>query len=53
MDNFIVRLRRYLEANPRFPKHLHTVRGAGYRLVLGTEPAAAGVGHGIPRSAGA
>jgi DNA-binding response OmpR family regulator len=35
VDNFIVRLRRYLEVNPRFPKHLHTVRGAGYRLVLG------------------
>jgi DNA-binding response OmpR family regulator len=33
VDNFIVRLRRYLEANPRFPKHLQTVRGAGYRLV--------------------
>ena len=27
-----MRLRRYLEPNPRFPKHLHTVRGAGYRL---------------------
>ncbi len=33
VDNFIVRLRRYLEPNPRFPKHLLTVRGAGYRLV--------------------
>ena len=32
--NFIVRLRRYLEPNPRFPRHLHTVRGAGYRFVL-------------------
>jgi DNA-binding response OmpR family regulator len=32
VDNFIVRLRRYLEPNPRFPKYLHTVRGAGYRL---------------------
>ena len=32
VDNFIVRLRRYLEENPRFPKHLHTVRGLGYRL---------------------
>jgi len=35
VDNFIVRLRRYLETNPRAPKHLHTVRGAGYRLTLG------------------
>jgi DNA-binding response OmpR family regulator len=34
VDNFIVRLRRYLEPNPRFPRHLHTVRGAGYRLLL-------------------
>ena len=34
VDNFIMRLRRVLETNPRFPKHLHTVRGAGYRLVL-------------------
>jgi len=34
VDNFIVRLRRYLQDNPRFPKHLQTVRGAGYRLVV-------------------
>jgi DNA-binding response OmpR family regulator len=34
VDNFIVRLRRHLEPDPRFPRHLHTVRGAGYRLVL-------------------
>ena len=33
VDNFIVRLRRYIESDPRFPTHLHTVRGAGYRLV--------------------
>jgi len=33
VDNFIVRLRRYLEPNSRFPRHLLTVRGAGYRLV--------------------
>ena len=33
VDNFIVRLRKYIEADPRFPKHLYTVRGAGYRLV--------------------
>jgi len=37
VDNFIVRLRRYLEPNSRFPKHLLTVRGAGYRLL--PEPA--------------
>jgi DNA-binding response OmpR family regulator len=34
VDNFILRLRRYLEANPRFPRFLHTVRGAGYKLTL-------------------
>jgi DNA-binding response OmpR family regulator len=34
VDNFIVRLRRYLEPDPRAPRHLQTVRGAGYRLVL-------------------
>jgi DNA-binding response OmpR family regulator len=33
VDNFIVRLRRYLEADPREPKHLITLRGAGYKLV--------------------
>ncbi len=33
VDNFIVRLRRYVEPNPRFPRHLLTVRGAGYRLL--------------------
>jgi DNA-binding response OmpR family regulator len=38
VDNFIVRLRRYLEPNPRFPKYLHTVRGAGYRLDSPPEP---------------
>jgi DNA-binding response OmpR family regulator len=35
VDNFIMRLRKYVEADPRFPRHLHTVRGAGYKLVLG------------------
>jgi two-component system, OmpR family, alkaline phosphatase synthesis response regulator PhoP len=33
IDNFIVRLRRYLEENPSRPKHLLTVRGVGYRFV--------------------
>jgi DNA-binding response OmpR family regulator len=33
VDNFIVRLRKYLRDNSRFPKHLQTVRGAGYRLI--------------------
>jgi len=33
IDNFIVRLRRYLEENPSKPKHLLTVRWLGYRFV--------------------
>lgn len=33
IDNFIVRLRRYLETDPQHPKHLLTVRGIGYRFV--------------------
>jgi DNA-binding response OmpR family regulator len=35
IDNFIVRLRRYLENEPARPKHLLTVRGLGYRFVRG------------------
>ena len=33
IDNFIVRLRRYLEVDPTRPRHLLTVRGVGYRFV--------------------
>ena len=33
IDNFIVRLRRYLEDVPAKPKHLLTVRGVGYRFI--------------------
>jgi DNA-binding response OmpR family regulator len=33
IDNFIVRLRRYLETDPAKPIHLVTVRGVGYRFV--------------------
>jgi DNA-binding response OmpR family regulator len=33
IDNFIVRLRRYIEEDPSQPKHLLTVRGVGYRFV--------------------
>ena len=35
IDNFIVRLRRYIEDEPSRPKHLLTVRGLGYRFVSG------------------
>ncbi len=37
IDNFIVRLRRYIEQDPSAPRHLLTVRGVGYRFVA--EPA--------------
>lgn len=33
IDNFIVRLRRYIEKDPSKPEHLLTVRGVGYRFV--------------------
>jgi two-component system, OmpR family, alkaline phosphatase synthesis response regulator PhoP len=33
IDNFIVRLRRYIEDNPSQPQHLLTVRGVGYRFI--------------------
>jgi len=33
IDNFIVRLRRYIEENPSRPQHLLAVRGIGYRFV--------------------
>ncbi len=36
IDNFIVRLRRYIEDDPANPVFLKTVRGIGYRF----EPAA-------------
>jgi DNA-binding response OmpR family regulator len=32
IDNFVVRLRRYIEPEPSRPKHLLTVRGVGYRF---------------------
>lgn len=52
IDNFIVRLRRYIEEDPTHPRHLLTVRGVGYKFVAGgrgsgelppPEPAAGGV----------
>lgn len=33
IDNFVVRLRRYIEDDPSNPAHLLTVRGVGYRFV--------------------
>jgi len=37
IDNFIARLRKYIEAEPSRPQHLLTVRGVGYRFIA--EPA--------------
>jgi DNA-binding response OmpR family regulator len=37
IDNFIVRLRRYVEDDPARPRHLVTVRGIGYRFVAAPE----------------
>jgi DNA-binding response OmpR family regulator len=35
IDNFVVRLRKYIEDDPTKPEHLLTVRGVGYRFVVG------------------
>jgi DNA-binding response OmpR family regulator len=37
IDNFMVRLRRYIEDNPGQPRHLLTVRGVGYRFLANPE----------------
>ena len=34
IDNFIVRLRRYIEPDPSHPKYVLTVRGVGYKFVV-------------------
>lgn len=37
IDNFVVRLRRYIEDDPGNPQHLLTVRGVGYRFLAKPE----------------
>ncbi|HVP00390.1 MAG TPA: response regulator transcription factor [Bryobacteraceae bacterium] len=37
IDNFIVRLRKYIEDDPTHPRHLLTVRGVGYRFIASPE----------------
>jgi len=37
IDNFIVRLRRYIEPEPSKPRYLTTVRGLGYRFMAHPE----------------
>jgi DNA-binding response OmpR family regulator len=38
LDNFIVRLRRYLEDDPSRPRHLLSVRGVGYKFIAEPPP---------------
>ncbi|MCA9080126.1 MAG: response regulator transcription factor [Planctomycetaceae bacterium] len=33
IDNFVMRLRKYIEADPAIPRYLLSVRGTGYRFV--------------------
>ena len=37
IDNFIVRLRKYIETEPAKPRYLLTVRGVGYRFIPNPE----------------
>jgi two-component system OmpR family response regulator len=39
IDNFVMRLRRYIEDDPAHPRHLVSVRGTGYRFVARPEVA--------------
>ena len=38
IDNFIVRLRRYIERKPSAPRYLLTIRGLGYQFVPNPKP---------------
>jgi DNA-binding response OmpR family regulator len=37
IDNFVMRLRKYIEDDPAKPRHLLSVRGTGYRFVARPE----------------
>ena len=37
VDNFVMRLRRYIENDPSQPRHLLSVRGTGYRFLAAAE----------------
>lgn len=39
VDNFVMRLRRYIETDPSQPQHLLSVRGTGYRYLAASEAA--------------
>jgi DNA-binding response OmpR family regulator len=34
IDNYILQLRKKIESDPASPRHLHTLRGGGYRLAI-------------------
>jgi two-component system OmpR family response regulator len=40
IDNFVLRLRRIIEINPAEPRHILSIRGAGYRFVATPEEGA-------------
>jgi two-component system OmpR family response regulator len=46
IDNFVLRLRKFVEPNPAEPQHILSVRGTGYRFVAA--PLAPGGGGGRP-----
>ncbi|MEZ6067027.1 MAG: response regulator transcription factor [Planctomycetaceae bacterium] len=48
IDNFVLRLRKYIEQDPATPVHLVSVRGTGYRFVA--SPQAAGSPSELRRS---
>ncbi len=39
VDNFVLALRKLVEADPRHPRHILTVHGVGYRLATAPAPA--------------
>ncbi len=48
VDIHVAKLRRKIEADPKSPRNLVTVRGAGYRLITGGADGAAGTRGGAP-----
>jgi len=46
IDNFVMRLRKYIEIDAASPRHLLSVRGTGYRFVVETGAASTGEANG-------
>ena len=38
VDNFVLRLRRHFERDPKYPKYIHSSRGLGYRFTSKSKP---------------